>query len=426
MGSHKNIEDILQSPDVNKETTTIKKSAAKTESSEKVLTGMDRYITITKRKSSPRAASTLEPHPKQAKNNTDNANRFAILAEKEKEDNTPAKKNFKPPPLYLREPTTNALVTKLTQIVGKDNFYVVSLRKGNIQETKIQAKDEKIFRAIVNKFDTEKKNYYTYQLKSAKGLNVIIKGIDSTVPISDIKNALQSEGYEVKSIHNILNKNKIPQPLFRVEIEFNSNNIRKKGDNHPIYGLRYLLNRRIYVEEPIKRKGPPQCQNCQEFGHTKSFCKLPAVCVRCGDVHRSSECPHPKTEVSCKKCSNCGENHTANYRGCKVYLELKNKAVVKRPIYNQYRESNFPSLPQPTIPQQANSKNVAQTKSKFPDAFSYADALKEGIPTAHSNSQNSIETLIQTMSNFMANMQNMLQQLLQNQNMLMQILVNKT
>ena len=85
----------------------------------------------------------------------------------------------------------------------------------------------------MNKFNAGKKNYYTYQLKSAKGLNVIIKGID-TVPISDVKNAFQSEGYEVKLIHNILNENKIPQLPFRVKIRFNSNHIKKKGDNHPI------------------------------------------------------------------------------------------------------------------------------------------------------------------------------------------------
>ena len=58
---------------------------------------MDRYITITKHKSSLRASSTLELHLKQSKNSSDNVNHFAIFAEKEKEDNKPAKKEFRTP-----------------------------------------------------------------------------------------------------------------------------------------------------------------------------------------------------------------------------------------------------------------------------------------------------------------------------------------
>ena len=67
LDNHKNIEGIFQLSGLNKETTTINKSAAKPEGSGKVLTGVDSYITTTKRKSRSRAASTLEPHPKQAK-----------------------------------------------------------------------------------------------------------------------------------------------------------------------------------------------------------------------------------------------------------------------------------------------------------------------------------------------------------------------
>lgn len=435
----------------------------------KIPTGMDRYITITKRKSSPRTLK-LEPNPKQQKKNEVSQNRFSILDNQESEvESAKSTKNYKPPPLYLREPTTNALVKKLSQLVGKENFYVVSLRKGNVSETKIQTFTEKNYRIIVDCFDSEKRNYYTYQLKSAKGLLVVIKGIDSSVPADEIKEALESEGYEVKSVHNIINKNKVPQPIFRVEISYNSSRLKKKSDTHPIYGLRYLLNRKIVVEEPIKRKGPPQCLNCQEYGHTKSFCKLPSVCVRCGDIHKSLECPHSKTDISARKCSNCGQNHTANYRGCPVYIQIKGTSKARRPVYAQYQDSNFPSLPNgPTSSAQHRSnlntnrqlsyahtvKEGSTTQMKlnvegnaqFPNTFnkgsvipnqthknnennaplfSYAHALKEGSVIPNINSQSSIEKLIETMNSFMSNMQNMLQQLMQNQSMLMQILLSK-
>lgn len=49
---------------------------------------------------------------------------------------------------------------------------------------------------------TEKRNYYTYQQKSAKLLKVVIKGIDRSIPINGHKSAFEIEGHEAKSIHN--------------------------------------------------------------------------------------------------------------------------------------------------------------------------------------------------------------------------------
>lgn len=429
----------IASPTVSKETINNKSNTTKpttTKSTNRVLTGMDRYITITKRKSSPQSAK-FQPSSKQPKNAAASQNRFALLDNAETAETAAVSTNkFKPPPLYLREATTNELVSMLTQALGKENFYVTSLKKGNVLETKIQVNSETVYRKLVNCLDSEKRSYYTYQLKSAKGLIVVIKGIDSAVPVNDLQDALEKEGYEVKSIHNILNRNKIPQPMFRVEITFNSSQIKTKGEPHPIYGLRYLLNRRIVVEEPIKRKGPPQCQNCQEFGHTKSFCKLPSVCVRCGDIHKSLDCPHAKNDAKVLKCSNCGGNHTANYRGCEVYLRLKQKSA-KKPVYDQYRNTALQNRP-PTM-QQQNSRETNVNQQQL----SYAQTLKKGTAASANltsennheknstysgrfeNNQSSIDKLIQTMDRFMASMESMFQQMLQNQSMLMQILLNK-
>ncbi|XP_046803811.1 uncharacterized protein LOC124419235 [Lucilia cuprina] len=120
---------------MSKNTGAIPKNKPNTLSSHKtenIQTGMDRYVTYTKRKSSPRT-SKLEPNPKQAKTNSVSQNRFALLdnQEREKAPFMPLK-DHKPPPLYLREHTTNLFVNKLSQLVGKEIFHVVSLRKGNI------------------------------------------------------------------------------------------------------------------------------------------------------------------------------------------------------------------------------------------------------------------------------------------------------
>jgi len=132
----------------------------------------------------------------------------------------------------------------------------------------------------------------------------------------------------------------------------------KKNEVHPIYNLQYLLHRRITVEEPHKRIDPVQCANCQEYGHTKSYCTLRSVCVACGGLHTSAKC-ELKNEPNSKKCSNCGEDHTANYRGCPLYMELKNRI-------NQ-RVSTARSHHTPLLP------------SKFPPEVFFSSAARSSL-----------------------------------------------
>lgn len=388
----------------------------------KVQTGMDKYILVTKRKANARSPRK-EPNPKISRRiDSASQNRYSILSIDDDANEEPVSASRpKPPPIYLRERTSNVLTNKLSSLLGNDQYHVVTLRRGNVLETKIQTYNETAYKKLVQVFNSENRSYYTYQLKSSKGLVVVLKGIDSTVPSDEIKDELQKKGFEVKSIINIINKDKVPQPLFKIELTYESSIIKKKGETHPIYDLRYLCQRRIRVEEPIKRKGPPQCQNCQEFGHTKAYCKLPSVCVRCGDIHKSIECPHPKTDYNIKKCSNCGENHTANYRGCRVYVHMKNAAkATRKPTYANYRPSFFPAL---NMDRASNDNVNLPQVLQNPQYMTYANVTRNNeAPTQLPPPPNSIEKLVETMNSFMINMQNMMQNMMTNQNMLMQLM----
>lgn len=415
---------------------TIPKNKKNTKNNQfKPQTGIDRYITITKRKRSPNSTK-VQPTPKILKNtvpsNATNSNRFSILNNDEDENNIlEPVKEYKPPPIYLREENSNSLVNSLSQIAGTNNFFVESLRRGQLSETKIQIYTESNYRKVISYLDNNKKSYYTHQLKSAKGLLVVVKGIESSVPTNEIMSAIENEGYEVKSVHNIINKDKIPQPLHRVEIAFDSKKL-KKNEPHPIYNLRYLLHRKITVEEPRKRRDPPQCLNCQEFGHTKTYCRLPSVCVICGDIHKTSDCPNPKNSSKVLRCSNCGENHTANFRGCPVFLRLKKNAPKKRSNH-QLSYNGISNLP---IDMGTNQQNISSSQNNINSnltnilptprnpsnsEFSYAQVVREhkSLPEK-SNLEASIEALIQTMNNFISNMQGLMQELLRNQGMLLQ------
>jgi len=118
----------------------------------------------------------------------------------------------------VRKPQVRWL-TKLAAIIRENKFHVTPLTKGNIQETKVQSQDESSHLSVTKYLDEAGKSYYTYQLKSAKGLQVVIKGIESSVTSSEIIAALKEKNFNAKTVINILNRKKEPQPLFKVELE---------------------------------------------------------------------------------------------------------------------------------------------------------------------------------------------------------------
>lgn len=423
-----------------------------------VQTGIDRYIK-SKRKLSPQNKGSGNK-PKVNRSNAatgeplgESSNRFALL------DNTPANqidvsanvtKKVKPPPIYLREKTTTALVNKLVALIGENNFHVIPLTKGNISETKIQTQTESSHRDVTKYLDDAKKSYYTYQLKSAKGLQVVIKGIESTVKTDEIIAALKTKNFNAKSVINIMNKNKEPQPLFKVELEPEGIALKRNSQEvHPIYKLQFLLHRRITVEQPHKRNQPVQCTNCQEYGHTRAYCTLRSICVVCSDPHSTANCPKNKEDISVKLCSNCGENHTANWRGCPVFKDLKNR------LYNRAPSSrNLPSRSHTFVAASSNRATTSLAPSqpvlRTDPSVSFASALKSGskpppastdvprnfqpankISNDQQHTQNppaSIEALMtslqQSLEKFMDFMQATLQELLRNQNTLIQLIVS--
>ena len=69
-----------------------------------------------------------------------------------------------------------------------------------------------------------------------------------------------------------------------------------------------------YVPEPRR------CYKCQKFGHTAKFCKKQQpVCPVCSEEHQYEEC----TNKDRPKCANCTGTHSASYRKCTKYIEVK-------------------------------------------------------------------------------------------------------
>lgn len=178
----------------------------------------------------------------------------------------------------------------------------------------------------------------------------------------------------MKSCGVTLNKLRFTKALFNVIVQWEI----------------YQPNRR---NNPNDVKPPTQCSNCQSFNHGSRNCFKPPKCIRCGDNHKSADCVHllvinelgeytgkkDKIDTNLVKCANCGERHTANFRGCKVRQQIMNNRSQLRqksqqfrsqpppPMFNDY---NYPPPPPPSQPIGNNSwKNTTTTTNHVSNSF---------------------------------------------------------
>ena len=132
------------------------------------------------------------------------------------------------------------------------------------------------------------------------------------------------------------------------------------ANNKDIYKIDWLQNSIIQIESPRKGKHLVQCMRCQLYGHTKSYCNRPYVCVKCVGQHSTDSCK--KSRTTPVTYALCGGGHPANYKGCDYYQkQYQAKYANNRP---QDAQRYTPNLTQP------------QPAPLWPQNKIYAQALK--------------------------------------------------
>lgn len=96
--------------------------------------------------------------------------------------------------------------------------------------------------------------------------------------------------------------------------------------------------------------GPVRCFNCQRFGHVATRCRETSRCARCGGNHDYGKCE----EGAKPKCCNCGEGHSAAFRGCEM---LKKEMVIQK----KRVEEKLSYAEAAKLVRNQNSKQSAQT-----------------------------------------------------------------
>ncbi|UYV80173.1 hypothetical protein LAZ67_18001880 [Cordylochernes scorpioides] len=185
-----------------------------------------------------------------------------------------------------------------------------------------------------------------------------IEGVNTTAfKEEDVVTELVSMGFTeviVKRLHR--QSTKIPMNIVLVELPKNEQNKR-------IYGITEIIYQKIVVESFRTTKRVTQCFNCQGFGHGQLNCFLKPKCVKCAEEYHSKDCPRKSKQLP-PKCANCGEAHTANYRGCPNFPKPQQQQL-KPP------RQNSPN----TIPQASSTKTEEATVDK--QKASYAETAKK-------------------------------------------------
>ena len=74
---------------------------------------------------------------------------------------------------------------------------------------------------------------------------------------------------------------------------------------------------KLIAEKYIPKRWVIQCYNCWKFGHVAKLCPYNESCVNCSQKHKRCDIQ----EFWQYKCTNCGENHPANNKICRIYKE---------------------------------------------------------------------------------------------------------
>jgi len=303
---------------------------------------------------------------------------------------------FKPPPPIFVRGVVNYLdlCTSLIELIGVDNFFC----KTSADRLKIQTSNPESYRALIHFLKDQEAEFHTYQLKQDKPLRVVIRNLHPTTNVDIIKEELEVRLFEIRRVTNVLHKvTKIPLPLFFVDLE-------PSIKSAEIFHLSSLLHTKIKVEEPYKSKTISQCTNCQEYGHTKTYCGYPSRCVRCGSNHKSPDCPNQRSDPP--KCALCRGDHPASYKGCSIYKDLQR---AKKP----YTKSNFvPTNTRFNTTNVRDSHPINDTHPTQPDPHSPTYAQATSGRSANNPTPSTTPDLNSTITNFLEDFKSLINPLI--------------
>lgn len=287
----------------------------------------------------------------------DDANRFSPLSSVEETLGEPIIVS-KPPPIFIPQVrNVKTMLEEIGQMVPLSSLTYKALKDGHV---KLNVKSVDEFRKVQSFLLSKKVQFQTFQVKQERAFRVVLKNIHHSTALDDIRDVFENLGHKVRGIINVKKaQTKEPLPMFFIDLEPNKN-------NKEVFNIRAINHCIVLIEEFKKTNSIVQCHRCQKYGHTKSYCNLSYNCVKCGENHPTAQCQKNKDEAP--KCVNCGKAHTANYKGCEIYMNIKNKMSNKVSRFREARLPKVQQVPNLIIPQNSTANE--------PGSSSYADVVR--------------------------------------------------
>ena len=160
-------------------------------------------------------------------------------------------------------------------------------------------------------------------------LNKISTGEDSILELPTATKELQTKTTDIFNIR--YNRNDKANLILFETYKKHVNILEKDKLNIPELNLKFNIREFDPIDNYIQK-----CHQCNKFGHYKSECKeKEQKCGRCNS-------PRDTCKFSCAKasfkCTNCGEAHSSNYKGCSVYKKEVEKATENKKKKDQTQQ----------------------------------------------------------------------------------------
>lgn len=129
------------------------------------------------------------------------------------------------------------------------------------------------YRNLTKFLASKNMEYFTFRLPAENPLQVVIRGLPSSVNTDEVLNTVKSRNYPAIAAYRIRNT-----PLITIHLERNE-------AGREIFHLTDLLYVKVKVEGKRRAPGSVQCHRCQKYGHSASGCNMDWRCFRCGENH---------------------------------------------------------------------------------------------------------------------------------------------
>ncbi|GFT92331.1 uncharacterized protein TNCV_2048761 [Trichonephila clavipes] len=101
--------------------------------------------------------------------------------------------------------------------------------------------------------------------------------------------------------------------------------LKKLPGSPDIFQLETCCFLTIKIDSFNRRPGATQCCNCNLFHHSSSNCHIKTRCLKCGEPHKTGDCPI-KSKIENPTCINCQQKgHPANSHRCPKFPKPKPK-----------------------------------------------------------------------------------------------------